>query len=129
MQAGEEARARAAASQRGDQDAQLERMQEQAQKQKEMEEQKRVMVRQVLEPEALERLHRVGLVKPEKQMQIEGVILNMVQSGQMQEKMSDTSLISIIEKIDGMTKAKGSSVKMMRKRRDDDDDDIDLDNL
>ncbi|CAK0860150.1 unnamed protein product [Prorocentrum cordatum] len=81
MQAGEEARARAAASQRGDQDAQLERMQEQAQKQKEMEEQKRVMVRQVLEPEALERLHRVGLVKPEKQMQIEGVILNMVQSG------------------------------------------------
>lgn len=32
-------------------------------------ERKRIMIRSILEPEALERLHRIGLVKPEKKEQ------------------------------------------------------------
>ena len=51
----------------------LQKMQEQQAQQQEMEERKRIMIRSILEPEALERLHRIGLVKPEKKEQVTSV--------------------------------------------------------
>eukprot|EP00401_Gymnodinium_catenatum_P081344 CAMPEP_0117495194 /NCGR_PEP_ID=MMETSP0784-20121206/20006_1 /TAXON_ID=39447 /ORGANISM="" /LENGTH=129 /DNA_ID=CAMNT_0005290107 /DNA_START=92 /DNA_END=481 /DNA_ORIENTATION=- len=129
MRADEEMRAKGAAQAQVAQDSQMQKMQEQEQQRKEMEEQKRVMVRHVLEPEALERLNRVGLVKPEKQQKLEAMILHLAQSGQLQEKMSDGGLIQLIEKLDASTSAAPSKVKFQRKRLDDDDDEIDLDNL
>merc|ERR1711879_619567 len=128
MDASEEQRAKQLAAAQSAQDGQLHKMQEQRQQQQEMEEKKRIMVRQLLEPEALERLSRLGIVKPEKQQQIEVMLLQMAQSGQIQEKMGDAGLIQLIEKVDA-AKASTSSIKFQRKRRDDDDDDIDLDNL
>merc|ERR1711924_6923 len=101
--------------------------QEHAEKQAEMEERKRGMIRQLLEPDALERLHRIGLAKPENQLQIEAMILNAATKGGIQEKISEPALIAMLEQIEGSTKT--TSVKIQRKRRDDSDDDIDLDNL
>mmetsp|Transcript_6537 Transcript_6537/g.17686 ORF Transcript_6537/g.17686 Transcript_6537/m.17686 type:complete len:129 (-) Transcript_6537:78-464(-) len=128
MKRGEELRAKQMAGMQAAQEAEVSKMQEQQQQQQEMEERKRVMIRQLLEPDALERLNRVGLVKPEKRQQLEAVILSFAQSGQLTEKMGDGALIQLIEKVDAQ-RSTTSSVKIQRKRRDDDDDDIDLDNL
>jgi len=93
-------------------------------------EQKRVMMKQILEPEAFERLNMVGLVKPQKQLQIEAMILQLVQAGGVRDKISDAHLIQLIEKLDGAHKPATSSIKVQRKRRDDDSDgDIDFDQL
>ncbi|CAE8606878.1 unnamed protein product, partial [Polarella glacialis] len=116
------------AGQMSGQEEQMSQMAEKQEKMKNQEEQKRVMVRQILEPEALERLNRVGLVKPEKRQQVEMALLNIAQSGQLTEKISDASLVQLIEKVSGMS-ASASTVTIQRKRRDDSDDDIDLDNL
>mmetsp|Transcript_5873 Transcript_5873/g.7529 ORF Transcript_5873/g.7529 Transcript_5873/m.7529 type:complete len:129 (-) Transcript_5873:144-530(-) len=124
----EEVRAKQMAGMQASQDSEIAKMREQEEKRQEMEERKRVMVRQILEPDALERLNRVGLVKPEKRQQLEAVLLNLAQSGQISEKLSDGALIQLIEKVDAQ-RSSTSSVKIQRKRRDDDDDDIDLDNL
>mmetsp|Transcript_46948 Transcript_46948/g.82037 ORF Transcript_46948/g.82037 Transcript_46948/m.82037 type:complete len:80 (+) Transcript_46948:2-241(+) len=78
-------------------------------------------------PEALERLSRLGMVKPEKQQQIEMMLLQLAQSGQIQEKLSDAALVQIMERADAQRAS--STIKFQRKRRDDSDDDIDLDNL
>mmetsp|Transcript_110337 Transcript_110337/g.312210 ORF Transcript_110337/g.312210 Transcript_110337/m.312210 type:complete len:133 (+) Transcript_110337:100-498(+) len=110
-------------------DANVQKMQEEQAKRQEMEERKRMMIRQCVEPDALERLQRVGLVKPDKQRQIEESILSAATTGRITEKVSDTELIRIIEKID-KSSAPTTSVKIQRKKRgDDSDDDIDLDNL
>mmetsp|Transcript_44104 Transcript_44104/g.101831 ORF Transcript_44104/g.101831 Transcript_44104/m.101831 type:complete len:128 (+) Transcript_44104:81-464(+) len=127
MDAKEEAQAKKLAQMQVGQETEMRKMEEQRQKQMEMEERKRVMIRSLLEPEALERLSRIGLVKPEKQQQVEALILQSAQSGMVQEKISEGQLVGMLEKIDAVKTA--PSVKIQRKRRDDDDDDIDLDNL
>mmetsp|Transcript_63284 Transcript_63284/g.150943 ORF Transcript_63284/g.150943 Transcript_63284/m.150943 type:complete len:128 (-) Transcript_63284:102-485(-) len=127
MDAKEEAQAKKLAQMQAAQEGEMRKAEEQKQRQQEMEERKRIMIRQLLEPDALERLNRIGLVKPEKQMQMEAFILQTAQSGMVQEKISEAQLVSMLEKLDGTKTA--PSVKIQRKRRDDDDDDIDLDNL
>lgn len=129
MNAAEERRAKEMATKQAASEQDMQKMAEQRQQQQEMEEKKRVMVRSLLEPEALERLNRLGMVKPEKQQHIEAMLLHLAQSGQIQEKVGDAGLVQIIEKVDA-SRPSTSSVKFQRKRRgDDDEDDIDLDNL
>merc|ERR1712039_225254 len=110
------------------QEEQLKKMQEQQQQQAQMEEQKRVMIHTILEPDARERLNRIGIVKPERKLQLEAQILALANAGGMQEKLSETALIALSERIDGEKKAT-TGIKFQRKRQDDDEDDIDLDNL
>eukprot|EP00927_Polykrikos_kofoidii_P075504 TRINITY_DN71749_c0_g1_i1.p1 TRINITY_DN71749_c0_g1~~TRINITY_DN71749_c0_g1_i1.p1 ORF type:complete len:129 (+),score=39.44 TRINITY_DN71749_c0_g1_i1:92-478(+) len=128
MQAKEMAQARQQSEAMAGQEAQLEKMQEQQRQQEEMAERKRMMVRQILEPEAFERLVRVGLVKPMRRAQIEDALLAMAQKGALQERMSDSALVNLIDRVDGPS-ASTSKVNFQRKRRDDEDDDLDLDNL
>jgi len=129
MKAGEEQRAKELAGMQAAQDSDLAKMQEQQQQKAEMDERKRIMVRQILEPEALERLNRVGLVKPEKQQKLEERLIMLAQSGQMSEKVSDSQLVMMIEKLDQIQAPASGKIKFHRKRPDDDEDDIDLDNL
>eukprot|EP00434_Breviolum_minutum_P027597 symbB.v1.2.024409.t1/scaffold2220.1/size89589/4 len=126
MKADEEARAKMAAGMQMQQENDLQKMQEKQAQQQEMEERKRIMIRSILEPEALERLHRIGLVKPEKKEQVELMLIQQAQSGRISEKMTDSQLSQLMEKMSATTT---STVKIQRKRRDEDDDDIDLDNL
>mmetsp|Transcript_41617 Transcript_41617/g.89347 ORF Transcript_41617/g.89347 Transcript_41617/m.89347 type:complete len:128 (+) Transcript_41617:125-508(+) len=127
MNAAEEQRARQMAASKQGEEMDMQKLQEQRQQMQEMEEQKRVMIRSILDSEALERLNRLGMVKPEKQQQIEMTLIQMARSGQIQDKVSDNMLVQMIER-GGAAKA-SSGIKFQRKRRDDSDDDIDLDNL
>jgi programmed cell death protein 5 len=136
MNANEEAQARARAAQM----QQSEHMQQQQeQKRMEMEamnEQRRTIVRSVLEPEALERLNRIGLVKPEKQMRLEELILANVQRGSIRQKIDEGTFVNLLQQIErnepnssNPNTAKVSVIQFKRRAFDDDDSDIDLDNL
>ena len=126
MKQGEEmaARARAAQMQQADQ-----AQQQQEQKRQEAEarqEQRRSIVRSVLEPEALERLNRIGLVKPEKQQRLEELILANVQRGGIRQKIDQGTFVNLLQQIE---KSEITSTIQFKRRAFDDDSDIDLDHL
>merc|ERR1719350_2064920 len=101
-------------------------MMEQKQQADEMQEKKRIMLRQLMESDAMERLNRLRLVKPEKAGQVENIIIQRAQSGALQNKMADGDLMKILEKLD--ESAPKTSVKVVRKKRmDGSDSDVDLD--
>ena len=126
MQQSEEAAARAAAMRMHSADSQ------QAEQRQQMEaamEQRKTMIRAVLEPEAQERLNRIGLLKPEKQRAFEDFVIANLQRGLIKQKIDETTLITMLEKI-GTAAMAGSSVtssSVSFKRRAFDDDDVDID--
>lgn len=133
MNASEEARAKMAAAQQaaGENEAmqQVEQMKKQQEQQNAMEEKRKTIIRQILDPAAQERLQRIGIVKPDKQKAVEGLIIQLVQSGQIQGKVDENQLIQLLERVEEQTNPQ-STVKIQRKRvANDSDDDIDLDNL
>ncbi|KAF4662779.1 hypothetical protein FOL46_005132 [Perkinsus olseni] len=94
-----------------------------------MEERRRVAVRSMMEPEALERLNRIGLVKPEKQRAVESLIIQSAQSGRLQQRIDEGTLVELLEHVEKQSGGAGN-IKFARRAFDDDDDsDIDLDNL
>ena len=133
----EEMQARARSAQLGQRD----QMQAQAeQRQQEMDarnEQRRQVVRSVLEPEALERLNRIGLVKPEKQSRLEELIFSNFQRGVIKQKIDEGTFVGLLKQIESGSAAgsagngmvAGSGIQFKRRAFDDDDDDLDLDNL
>ena len=133
----EEAQARLGANQLNQRD-QAQAIQEQRkQEQLAREEQRRSICRSVLEPEALERLNRIGLVKPEKQMRLEELIFANVQRGVIKQKIDEGTFVGLLKQIEGSSGptttvsgnvVSGGGIKFKR-RAFDDDDDIDLDNL
>ena len=140
MNAQEEMHARARAMQL-DQGEQMKQQQEQ--KRLEMEarnDQRRTVVRSVLEPEALERLNRIGLVKPDKQARLEELILANVQRGVIKQKIDEGTFVNLLQQIEGGVPATGSTTSagpgvvksggiQFKRRAFDDDSDVDLDNL
>ena len=100
-----------------------------------MNEQRRSIVRSVLEPEALERLNRIGLVKPDKQKRLEELILANVQRGSIRQKIDEGTFVNLLQQIerneaqDRSGAATVSGIQFKRRAFDDDDSDIDLDNL
>lgn len=89
------------------------------------EEQREVMLTQILTPEARERLGRIALVKEEKARELENTLIQMALKRQITGKITEDQLISMIEK---SSSAANSSVKVVRRRNFDSDDD-DLDDL
>jgi programmed cell death protein 5 len=126
MNAQEEANARQVAMNMQSQETQGEQMR--AQNEAAMD-QRRAMIRAVLDSEAQERLNRIGLLKPEKQRMLEDIIITNVQRGLIKQKIDEPTLIAMLEKIPGMTSGSsgmgGSSISFKR-RAFDDDDDIDI---
>ncbi|CAD7957310.1 unnamed protein product [Amoebophrya sp. A120] len=125
MDAREEAHAKQAAQMQHSQEQQMEAMKAQREQQEARENQKKMIIRQLLEPEALERLSRIGLVKKEKQDAIEEAIIRKVQAGALSTKMDDNTLVKMIDELDASS-ANSRNVKIQRKRQDSDDD-LDLD--
>jgi programmed cell death protein 5 len=137
MDANEEMQARARAAQMH-QSEQLQQQQEQKRAEMEaMNEQRRAVVRSVLEPEALERLNRIGLVKPDKQRKLEELILANVQRGAIRQKIDEGTFVNLLQQIEksesgGASRPDGSktgNIQFKRRAFEDDDSDIDLDNL
>lgn len=79
------------------------------------EEQRQLMLTQILTPEARARLARIALVKPDKARGVEDVILRAAQMGQIAEKVSEERLISLLEQINTQT-TKETKVTIKRRQ-------------
>ncbi|QDA32504.1 DNA-binding protein [Thermococcus indicus] len=70
----------------------------------ELEAQLDAIMRRILTPEARERLGRVKLVKPELARQVELVLVQLYQAGQIREPIDDAKLKRILAQIDERTR-------------------------
>jgi programmed cell death protein 5 len=98
------------------------RQEEQA---KAVEEQREMMLTQILTPQAKERLARVSLVKEERAKEIENTLLQMAMRRQIAGKITEDQLIAMLER--GAEKTQ-SKVKFVR-RPDSESDSDDLEGL
>ncbi|KAL3851452.1 hypothetical protein ACJIZ3_013334 [Penstemon smallii] len=87
----------------------------------EAEEQRQLMLSQLLTAEARARVARIALVKPEKARGVEDVIIRAAQTGQIVEKVSEDRLISLLEQINTQT-TKETKVTIKRRQSVLDDD-------
>lgn len=90
------------------------------------EEQREMMLTQILTPAAKERLGRISLVKEEKARELENILIQMAMKRQITGKVSEEQLISMLEKTNEKA---NTSVKIIRRRGASDSDDEDLDDL
>lgn len=85
--------------------AEQQKAQEEAIRQEmELEAQLDAIMRQILTPDARERLGRVKLVKPELARQVELILVQLFQAGQIREKIDDAKLKRILAQIDARTR-------------------------
>lgn len=83
--------------------ADLQQAQEQAmaqqQAREQMQAQKQLILRQILTPEARERLGRIELAYPELKESIENQLIGLAQSGRVQRMIDDATLRQILERV------------------------------
>lgn len=70
----------------------------------ELEAQLNAIMKQILTPEARERLARVKLVRPELARQVELILVQLYQAGQITERITDEKLKRILAQIDARTR-------------------------
>jgi len=92
-----------------------------------MENMKNGILSQVLDQEARARLNTIKLTKPEKGQQVEAMLCQMAQTGQLGGKMGEKDLKSLLERMS--TGQASNKVKFDRRRAMDSDDDDDLSDL
>jgi len=66
---------------------------------KELEEFKKLVIRRILSKEAIERLGRIRIVKPELASQLELYLLQLYQSGKIKKEISDEQLKMFLDSI------------------------------
>lgn len=71
----------------------------QVQRQQEVEAQKQVILRQILTPEARERLNRIKIVKPELAEAVELQLIQLAQAGRLNSMLTDEQLKTILKKL------------------------------
>lgn len=99
-----------------------------------IQEQKQMILEQAMDSEALARLGRIKMVKPEKAASVENTIVSMAMQGKLPGRISEAKLIEILERghMKGSASQAASSINIQRKRYafdsddegDDDDDDV-----
>jgi programmed cell death protein 5 len=98
-------------------------------------EQKQMILEQAMDSQALARLGRIRLVKPEKAASVENTIVSMAMQGKLKGKINEGKLVEILERktrAEAVSSGSGSGgIQIQRKRysldsddEDDDDDDI-----
>ena len=93
---------------------------EQEERQRQMNDMKNSILSQVLDQSARARLNTISLAKPEKAKMVEGMLIQMAQSGQIQNKLGEAQLKGLLEKVSGRQKT--TTVKFKRRGLDDSDD-------
>ena len=97
--------------------------------------QREAILQQALTPDALARLRRIKLVKPDKAKAVENAIASMAMQGRLPGQINEGKLVEMLERGAGAgaagAKAGGGNVSIQRKKYafdsdDDDDDDDDL---
>jgi len=76
-----------------------ESLDEQERQQQEFEEQKKMILRAILTPEARERLGRIKIARPEIVESIENQLIMIAQNGQLKNKINDEQLRMLLSKI------------------------------
>jgi len=79
---------------------------EQLEQLKEIEKLKKVILGKILSRDALERLGRIRLVKPELAEQLELYLVQLYQSGQIKNTITDSQLKKILESVSSRKKFK-----------------------
>eukprot|EP00058_Branchiostoma_floridae_P003248 XP_002588736.1 hypothetical protein BRAFLDRAFT_238284 [Branchiostoma floridae] len=87
------------------------------------EELKNTILAGILDQAARSRLNNLKLVKPEKAAMVENMLIQMAQSGQVQGKIGEDHLKTILERVSEQTKPVGKVKFQRRKVFDDDSDD------
>lgn len=75
---------------------QMQQQQEKVQREKEM---KNMMLGQILDQGARARLNSIALVKPEKAVMVENMLIQMARSGQIGGKLSEEGLVGLLGKV------------------------------
>ena len=70
-------------------------------------------------------MNSIALVKPERAEQIEGMLIQMAQSGQIRGKIEEAQLVDLLGQISQKTQKK-TTITFQRKRTDLDDSDDDF---
>lgn len=73
--------------------------QEQAARMQEADQMKQNLLRQILSPEARERLNTIRMAKPELVAQLEGQLVGLAQSGRVQSVIDDTQLKGLLKQV------------------------------
>ncbi|CRG96641.1 apoptosis-related protein, putative [Plasmodium gallinaceum] len=94
------------------------------QKHDELLEQRRIILKSLLTPEAHARLSRIAIVKEDKARKIEDIIIRNSQMGLLHKKIDDDQLIKIIEQISEKIYKKEPVIEIRRRKQFDDDDDF-----
>ena len=100
-----------------------------------MQEQKQMILDQALDSQALARLGRIRMVKPEKAASVENAIVNMAMQGKLPGKINESKLVEILERRSRQearaSESSSGGIQIQRKRyaldsddEDDDDDDV-----
>eukprot|EP00090_Calanus_glacialis_P046227 TRINITY_DN896_c0_g1_i1.p1 TRINITY_DN896_c0_g1~~TRINITY_DN896_c0_g1_i1.p1 ORF type:complete len:130 (+),score=55.92 TRINITY_DN896_c0_g1_i1:56-445(+) len=101
--------------------------QKQQERAKQMEDMKNGILSQILDQKARARLNTLMIAKPDKGRQVEAMLCQMAQSGQLGQKLGDDELKGLLDR---MTSGQATSkVKFDRRRAAMDSDDDDLDEL
>merc|ERR1712032_36836 len=103
------------------------RQKQQQEKMEQMVNMKNGILSQVLDQEARARLNTIKLTKPEKGQQVEAMLCQMAQTGQLGGKMTESDLKNLLERMSAGQAA--NKVKFDRRRAMDSDDDDDLEGL
>ncbi|MCD6139982.1 MAG: DNA-binding protein [Thermococcus sp.] len=77
---------------------------EQIRREMELEAQLQTIMKQILTSEARERLARVKLVRPELARQVELILVQLYQAGQITERITDEKLKKILAQVDARTR-------------------------
>merc|ERR1712013_347510 len=101
--------------------------QKQQERAKQMEDMKNGILSQILDQKARARLNTLMIAKPDKGKQVEAMLCQMAQTGQLGGKLGDDELKGLLDRMTSGQSA--SKVKFDRRRAAMDSDDDDLDDL
>eukprot|EP01083_Nonionella_stella_P023825 65895_1 len=117
------------ANQQQNMQQQVKKAQAQQEKKELMMEQRRVILKAILSPEARQRLSNLKMVKEDRAIQIENMLIQQSQSGSISGKVSEDHVRMLLEQLSENDAKKKTKVKIDRKKLVDDPDEVDLDNL
>ena len=92
-----------------------------------MEEQRRVMLDQIMTTEARERLANIALVKKDKARTLEDMLISAAQQGKLGGKVTKDQFVQMLEGVSDQMEKKTKVVMRRRKGFDESDDDNDDD--